>query len=104
MGQERVTDEGLWEVEGERKKMSTESFQEGFREGCGIWAQTSKIGCCKRGETMVIVEGSSGSQGGMHRGQREAGLSMGKSLVSLKHNPCRGIMEDKGRRQAEALS
>lgn len=90
MGQERVADEGLWEVEGERKKMSTESFQEGFHERCGIWARTSRTGCCRRGEAVVIVEGSNGSQRGMRRGQREAGLSMGKSLVSLKHSPCRG--------------
>lgn len=44
MSHGRVTDKGLGEVKGERK--NTGMFQEGFHEGCGIWAgPQGRIGC-----------------------------------------------------------
>lgn len=42
MSHERVADKRLWEVKGERRKMSTERFQEGFHEEYGIWAWPSR--------------------------------------------------------------
>lgn len=36
--------------------------------------------------------------------QHKAYSSIGKFSVSLKHSPCRGIMGNRGGRQAEAIS